>query len=481
MRFRNLKKKLVINAVLLCLGLAACSQKEKETDKQSEQEAQITEVAQENTEDAGTVGSGGQADNVESGGQSGSSDTAGSEIPGMMLIAKADFNGDGVVDSISTKKIGELGMTKGLYVNLQNESGDISMEVPEKITISCIQESKTEFDVACGNLSLGTTTLAEEPAYGALGKYLEKTMGMKKSGDIYTLDVNCDNVSLVAADNHKGSALLCKGSLTVEEQLLEVTWTLEYSLGEWLVTSVEMPVWNSSETKPGWKRARAEWSEMLKKNRYVGYLDESVCYQSIKSVQDFDGDGILDRIWRDLSDGESYTIHFGNGEEFLITDEFNGDWINCYVWQMTEDMTMFWFQECGSGTGGGWTKLYLFKQTGAGLIPVELPEGPTLRAEVDSERKIAFYWEEHGKVDTLYLDEISSFAELTAEEWLECYTSEENGVHLLNLSWYDECYMMGESIQWRTRVGNKWKVITFAWDTKYVDGVWQITNVFIHG
>lgn len=480
MNLKKYKKKLIVTVGLLCVALAACSQQEKEADNR--QKPQTTEAIQENTgnaEKVGTVGIDGSGESV------GSSDAAGSVTTGMIPVAKADINGDGAVDSVYTKKIGEAGMTKGLYVNLQSESGELSLEVPETITISCFQESKTEFDITCGNLSLGTTTLAEEPAYGVLGKYLEKTLGMRKDGDRYDIEVIRDDVSVIDADNHNGSALMLKGSLAVEEKLLDVTWTLEYSLGKWMLTSVELPLWNVTGTTTGWETTRAEWSEMVKRNRYVGYLDESACYQDVNSKQDFDGDGTLDRIWRDLSDGESYTLHFGNGETLLITDNFNGSHIECEVWSVTEDKTAFWFWEAGMSTGGDWAKLHLYEQSEEGLVRMELPEGPTLRAEAATEREIAFYWKELEPVGTLSLDSVECFAGLTTEEWLEQYTSEENGAYIFGLTDYNTCFKQEGSapgrgaIQWSKYLGDKWGCVTFAWVTEYVDDAWQVTSVFL--
>ncbi len=474
MKLKKYGKKMIVPVFILCVALAACSQREKEADKQ--QEAQTTEAVQENSENAENAGTVGPA---------GSSDAAGSETQGMIPVAKADFNGDGAEDSVYVKKIGESGMTKGLYVNLQGESEDLFFEVPEKITISCYQESKTEFEIVCGNLSLGTTTLAEEPAYGVLGKYMEKTLGMKKDGDRYDIEVNRDDFSLIDADNHNGSAFLCKGSLTVEEKLLDVVWTLEYSLGKWMLTSVELPLWNITGTTTGWETTRAEWSEMVKRNLYIGYLDESDSFQEVNSKQDFDGDGTIDRIWRDLSDGESYTVHFGNGEKFLITDDFNGSHIECEVWPMTEDKTAFWFLEAGMSTGGDWAKLHLFEQTEAGLVRMELPEGPTLRAEAATEREIAFYWKEQEPVGTLSLDSVDYFVGLTTEEWLDEYTSKENGAYIFRLTGYNTCSMMDGSvderkaIRWNAYIGDKWGCVTFSWVTEYIDEAWETTDVFL--
>lgn len=470
MRGRNCKKKCFGLAMVLCLGLAACSQNEKEAEKQQEQEVQITEGVQENVGSAGNSGSIGNHGT--------------SEMSGMVTVTKADFNGDGTEDSVCRKKLGEAGMSKEMYVNFQNESEESFFEVPQTITVSCYQESQTEFEIACGNLSLGTTTLAEEPAYGILGKYLEKTLGMRKEGNRYDIEVISDNISIIDAENHNGSALLLTGSLAVEEKLLDVTWTLEYSLGMWMISSVELPLWNITGITTGWETTRAEWSEMVKRNRYVGYLDESACYQEVHSKQDFDGDGTLDRIWRDLSEGESYSIHFGNGETFLITDDFNGSHIECEVWPMSEDKNAFWFLEAGMSTGGDWAELHLFEQTEEGLVRMELPEAPAMKAEAVSEREISFTWENQ-EIGTLHLDEISCFADLSVEEWLERYTTEENGAYVLRLYGYDTCHRMAgmvpgrETIQWNTSLGDKWGSVTFTWVTEYADAAWHTTGVFI--
>lgn len=494
MRLTGYKKKMIAVAIILCFGFAACSPKEKEANKKQEQEAQITESAQ---EQAGAAEKGGNAGSVANGEQAGNAGDAepdgagtgdaGSDLPEMQLIAKGDFNGDGTEDSLSTKRIGEFGITKGLYVDFQSGAGEQVSVVPEAITISCFSESKTEFKITCGNLSLGTTTLAEEPAYGLLGKYLEKTLGMKKDGDRYDIEVVCNEVSVIAADNHKGSAILFKATLAVEEKLLDVTWTREYSLGngKWMLTSVELPLWNITGNDTGWETTRAEWSEMEKRNLYMGYLDESDTYQNVDSKQDFDGDGTLDRIWRDLSDGESYSVHFGNGEKLLITDKFNGSHIECTVLQLTEEITVFWFLEAGMSTGGDWAKLYLFQQTEDGLVPMELPDGPTLRAEAVADREIAFYWNGQEPVGTLNLDSVDCFARLTTKKWLEDYTEEESGAYVFGLTGYDTCSLTEGSvpgrgaIRWNTYIGDKWGKAIFSWVTEYSGDSWKITEVFL--
>ncbi len=464
MRLQKYRKRMFIGTVVCCLALAACASGEQEVNKPQNTEVNRQEEVPEPT------GTAGDKEGVE---------------PVWIPVAKIDLTGDGVDESVFAGEVMESGEYKGLYATGQSESGEVALVVPEKITILCHQESKTEFDISCSNISLGRTTLAEEPAYGVLGKYLEKTLGMKKSGDLYEIDVNCDTYSIIEAENHKGSAFLFKGTLPVEEKLLEVSWTLEYSLDKWMVTSVELPLWNITGTNTGWETTRGEWLEMVKRNRYMGYLDESADFQDVNSKQDFDGDGTLDRIWRDLSDGESYSIHFGNGEELLITDDFNGTHIDCVVWPMTEDKTAFWFREGGMSTGGDWCKLYLFEQTEDGLIPMELPVGPDLRAEAASEREIAFYWKEQETVGTLNLDSVSCFAEDSTEEWLEQHTEEENGTHIFRLYGYDTCSMTEGSvpergaIRWNAYSGDKWGKATFSWVTEYVDEAWEITDVFL--
>ena len=468
MRLQKYRKRLFVTGVVLCLALAACASGKQEVNKPQNTEVHSSEDTPETT--PGITETADKEEEVE---------------PVWVPVAKIDLTGDGVDESVFAGEVMESGEYKGIYVTGQSESGEVSLAVPEKITILCHQESKTEFDISCSNISLGRTTLAEEPAYGVLGKYLEKTLGMKKSGDLYEIDVNCDTFSIIEAENHKGSAFLCKGTLPVEEKLLDVSWTLEYSLDKWMVTSVELPLWNITGTTTGWETTRGEWSEMVKRNRYMGYLDESACFQYVDSKQDFDGDGTLDRIWRDVSDGESYSIHFGNGEELLITDDFNGTHIECVVWQMTEDKAVFWFKEAGMSTGGDWCKLYLYEQTEAGLVRMELPEKPALRAEVATEREIEFYWREQEPVGTLSLDSVSCFAEWTVEEWLEEYTEEENGAYIFQLYDYDTCFMAEGSvpergaIRWNAYIGDKWGKATFTWVTEYIDGAWEITDVFL--
>lgn len=469
MSLQKYRKRMFMGAVALCLALAACASEEQEVNKSQDTKVQSSETLQETIPEL--TGTAGKEEEGE---------------PVWIPVAKADLTGDGVEDSVFAGEVSESGEYKGIYATVQSQSGDVSLEVPEKITILCHQESKTEFDISCSNISLGRTTLAEEPAYGVLGKYLEKTLGMKKSGDLYEIDVNCDIFSLIEAENHKGSAFLCKGILPVEETLLNVSWTLEYSLDQWMITSVELPLWNITGTNTGWETTRGEWSEMVKRNRYRGYLDESPSFQDVNSMQDFDGDGTLDRIWRDLSDGESYSIHFGNGEELLITDDFNGTYIECEVWQIAKDKAVFWFRECGMSTGGDWCKLYLYEQTEAGLVPMELPKGPDLKAEAVSEREIAFYRREQEQVGILNLDSVMCFAEDSTEEWLSRYTEEENGSYSFLLDEYVTCFMTEGSvpergaIQWNDYLGDKWEKATFSWVTEYNDGAWVITDVSIN-
>ena len=99
--------------------------------------------------------------------------------------------------------------------------------------------------------------------------------------------------------------------------------------------------------------------------------------------------------------------------------------------------------------------------------------------ETVSERTIAFYWNGQ-RVDSLCLDEIYSFAELTVEEWLENYTTEENGAHVLSLQYYRNAIEMEDGgYLWETIIGDKWGGITFAWNTRYTDGAWEITAVYL--
>ena len=471
-KMKGYKRKALMLACILFLALFGCSGKEK--DKKQDGETKITESAPETT---GVVEQPGNSEGIGIVQNAGNVDGTGDdETVGITVLAKADFNGDGVEDSICAEEVDKSGLMKELCLILKDESGETSVKVPEAITVTCYQESGTEFQISCDGLDLGTTTLDEKPAYGVLSEYLEKTMGMSKSGDSYKFIISGSEFSMADAECHGGTAVWCRGKFYVEGKEYAASWTQEYSLGEWVLTSMELPMWNVNGPNTGWGLGRGEMSKNVKKHRYVGYLDEANFYQDM-DMEDFDGDGILDRIWKDCTDSESYTIHFGNGKTLEIIDSAVGDWIDWYVWPMTEETTVFWVRESGMSTGGDWMILRLFEQTENGLVPMELPEGPTLTAKAVSERKIAFYWEGQEPVVTLYLDEIYSFADLTVEEWLERHTEQENGEHVLRL-WHDAAIMMEESIQWRTYVGDNYGDMIIAWNTKYVDGDWETTAVY---
>ncbi len=460
---RKYRNKILLFVFVLCLVMAACSKKDKQQDKQpdkpQEAELQITEAVSEVVSEV--IGNDETQGNTES----------------VEILAKADFNGDGIEDSVCAKKTTPSGMMQELYLELTTEEGTVSVKVPESVTITCHQESGTEFQISCDGFSLGKTTLDEKPAY-SVWEYLKKTMGMVYNGDSYEFTIYGDQFSMADAECHSGSAIWCRGYFTVEGKELGATWTLEYSLGKWILTSIDLPIWNLNGTNTGWGLGKGALPTMAIRNRYVGYLDESSCYQDFQILQDYDGDGTLDRIWKDRSDKVSYTIHFGNGEELLLIEDAAGDWFDCYVRKLTEDTTVLWCRESGMSTGGDWTKLQLFKQTDEGLVPMELPEGPTLTVETVSERTIEFYWNGQ-RVDSLCLDEIYSFAELTVEEWLENYTTEENGAHVLSLQYYRNAIEMEDGgYLWETIIGDKWGGITFAWNTRYTDGAWEITAVY---
>ena len=468
MNLKKTKRNFLVFAVALCVVLTGCSAKEKKSDHTKDNEIQITEAVQGNSERTENQGNDETDEIVGNGENPGTAGTT--------TLVNADFNGDGVEDSLCAREIDKSGMMKDLHLVLKDESGETTVQVPQTVTITCYQESGTEFRISCDGLFLGNTTLDEKPAYGTLGHYLETTMGMEKEGNAYSYTISGSEFSMLDAECHGGAAIWCRGKLYVEGKEFAATWTQEYSLGKWVLTSMELPIWNVNGTNTGWGLGKGEMTETEKKGRYVGFLDEAFCYRDKDTLEDFDGDGTLDRIFRDRSDNVSYTIHFGNGKELLITDDAIGDWINWYVWQANEETTMFLFQESGSGTGGGWTILHLYMQTDEGLVPMELPDGPTLIAEVVSERQIALYRNEE-KVATFHLDESYTFRDLAVEEWLEWYTTEENGAHVLQISSYDEFHIMDDRIQWRTHMGDRWGAFCLAWDTKYVDGAWEITDV----
>lgn len=479
MRFKvkGYKRKIITLVVVLCLALSGCSGKEKENDKQ---ETQITEAAPETTkavENAGNEEGAGSAGNEGMDGSSGNSEASGDTLQGMTVLAKADFDGDGAEDTICAGKVDQSGLMKELYVVLNGESEEVLVKVPEGITITCYQESGTEFHISCDGLYLGTTTLDEKPAYGVLGEYMEKTMGMSKSGNSYQYILNAGEFSMADAECHGGAAVWCRGTFYVEGKEYAASWTQEYSLGEWVLTSMELPIWNLNGPNTGWGLGRGEMSEKAKERRYVGYLDEAPCYQSFHTLEDYDGDGTLDRIWRERRGEESYTIHFGNGEELRIIYKLIGDWFDCHVLKLNEDTTVLWCQESGSSTGGSWMDLHFYEQTEEGLVPMELPEGPTLTVEKVSERTIAFDWNGQ-QVDSLCLDEIYSFEALTAEEWLERHTTEENGVHVLALYYQNAIEMADGGIMWESIIGDKYGGITFAWNTRYTDGAWETTALY---
>lgn len=217
---RKYRKKILLFGFVLCLVMAACSKEDKQPDKQpdklqdkqQEAELQITEGSSEGG--AEVIGNDELQGNTES----------------VEILAKADFNGDGIEDSVCAKKINPSGMMQELYLELTTEEGAVSVKVPESVTITCHQESGTEFQISCDGFSLGKTTLDEKPA--SVWEYLKKTMGMVYNGDSYEFTIYGDQFSMADAECHSGSAIWCRGYFTVEGKELGATWILEYSLVE---------------------------------------------------------------------------------------------------------------------------------------------------------------------------------------------------------------------------------------------------------
>lgn len=234
---------------------------------------------------------------------------------------------------------------------------------------------------------------------------------------------------------------------------------------------------------------------------YTGYMDEHPQLVKNNPQYDYDGDGLMDRIYKEINkdNGESsFYVHFGNGNKLLLTDRQYGFFYSTYAADLTGDgRNEIIFEQFSSSTKADNLYFSIASYKDGAYEIMDIPYfhadpgrdeyGPMLylplimsKQEAD---KVSIYQPDSG-----YRDYITTEAIVTADGMVE-YEMEHlfPDVEMENrLEYYQVSHMQitdsgqegKKAFLLRSYLGDKWCSKSVDWKLEYVSGEWRITDVY---
>jgi len=233
---------------------------------------------------------------------------------------------------------------------------------------------------------------------------------------------------------------------------------------------------------------------------YTGYLDIHPVYAEENPRQDFDGDGQLDRVYKqyDEEDGTSLYVHFYNGKELLLTSSAWGVWFHTTSCDVTGDgVNEIVFCQESMSTGGLYMTLSIFQQIKDEWVQMEIPfchsddaeknltDGmelylPLMLTKAD-DHQIILNQPDTGFETTIYPD----YDEETGWDEMEHFNiSDEPALEDYRASEYSIVDIAGsnqKAIQMVSYLGDKWVVAPVFWTIVYQDYSWTISKIGLSG
>ena len=236
-----------------------------------------------------------------------------------------------------------------------------------------------------------------------------------------------------------------------------------------------------------------------KRYDYTGYLDENSYFAKDNPRKDYDGDGLLDRVYKEFQEDTGsniFTLEFGNGSKLQLSDMTLGMFFATEGVDLTGDgQNEIIFEQNGTGTGGDYVYLSIFTLDRGSYIRMNNPyeeidqNNPEwggmfylpLKLEKINDTTVSFY-----QPDSAYQGRI------TTRSFLDSNGSSINDMeHLYFPDMKDKYVTYGVSsvtivrgdktpnaLLFQSKLGDKWIYYVVYWKLEFVDGEWEITNVY---
>jgi hypothetical protein len=247
-----------------------------------------------------------------------------------------------------------------------------------------------------------------------------------------------------------------------------------------------------------------EWEEFLKTDEekfydYTGYLDMNSKFMNDNPKKDYDGDGILDRVYKEYHDDtgtDIVTMQFGNGTKLQLSDTTLGIFFKTESADLTGDgENEILFEQYGMGTGGTYLYLSIFTLDGGSYVRMANPYEQMDAGSPNSGGMFSIPLELEQLDDTtvgIYQPDCGYQGQITTKEMLDEDGSIVNDIdHLYFQDMKDTVSTYGVSsvqlvegdknqstLLFQSKLGDKWVIYYVYWKLKYIDSEWKITNVY---
>ncbi|HKM00098.1 MAG TPA: SH3 domain-containing protein [Mobilitalea sp.] len=234
-------------------------------------------------------------------------------------------------------------------------------------------------------------------------------------------------------------------------------------------------------------------------NEYTGYLDTHPTYGRNNRKLDYDGDGLLDRIYKvyDSNNGHSFYMYFGNGEKLLLS---NRDWCISFKTEaadLTGDgVNEIIFIQGSPSTGPDNLYVYIYTSNENGKYEqVKMPyyensyheefDGrlylPLLMEKVN-DAKLRIYQPDCGYQGYISTRRDSYDDGSTYDEMEHLYFDESEGEVIdycaSSMSLIETEDTGRKALLMLSYLGDKWCIKSVVWKLEYLEGEWKITNVY---
>ena len=234
-------------------------------------------------------------------------------------------------------------------------------------------------------------------------------------------------------------------------------------------------------------------------NEYTGYLDTHPTYGRNNPKLDYDGDGLLDRIYKvyDSNNGHSFYMYFGNGEKLLLSDR---DWCMSFKTEATDltgdGVNEIIFIQASPSTGADNLYVYIYTLNEDGIYKqVKMPyyensyheefDGrlylPLLKEKVN-DTKLRIYQPDCGYQGYITTRRDSYDDGSTYDDMEHLYFEESEGevddYYASSMSLTETEETGRKALLLRSYLGDKWCIKSVVWKLEYLEGEWKITNVY---
>jgi hypothetical protein len=233
---------------------------------------------------------------------------------------------------------------------------------------------------------------------------------------------------------------------------------------------------------------------------YTGYMDVQPGLAKNNPKIDYDGDGLLDRVYKEVNiynQDSSFYVYFGNGKKLLLADHAYGFLYKTIAADLTGDgMNEIIFEQYSSSTKSANLYYSIFTFTDGNYERMDIPyfrenydtkeeDGmlflPLVMNKVDS-AKVSIYQPDSG-----YQGYITTVTRTwgdgeSDDEMVHLYCEELEGqvtdCQASEMQLIDTEQSGKKAFLLRSYLGDKWCSKSIDWKLEYVSGEWRITGVY---